>query len=144
MTPTEFIAAVMPAAKASEAITGIPAGFVVAEGAQESGWGAHAPGNNLFGVKADPGWKGDLTNLQTREYVHGAPVMIMAKFRAYPDWSGCIADHADYFKQNKRYAACFTETTAEGFTRAVAAAGYATDPKYADEIIAIIRAHGLG
>jgi flagellum-specific peptidoglycan hydrolase FlgJ len=39
-----------------------------------------------------------------------------------------MVDHAAFFKANARYAACFKEKTGEGWARAVAKAGYATDP----------------
>ena len=61
MKPQEFIALVGPAAQASAANTGVPASFTVAQAALESGWGTSSlakDGKNLFGVKADPAWRG--------------------------------------------------------------------------------------
>ena len=144
MTPDEFIAAVSPAAKASAATTRIPASFTAAEAALESGWGAHAPGMNLFGVKADPSWTGPVTVRRTREVVHGRSIIIDAKFRAYSDWLGSIQDHAAFLLDNPRYKPAFEHKDGEGFARAVAAAGYATDPDYADKLCSVIRAHNLG
>ena len=145
MIPADFIAAIAPAARRSMAATGVPASFTIAEGAQESGWGRAAPGNNLFGVKADSAWHGAVTAQRTREFVNGQPVMITANFRAYPDWQGCMDDHAAFLHANPRYDHCFATPalTGEQFTQAVAAAGYATDPNYAAEIIALIRQHNL-
>src|SRR5882724_4496055 len=52
-------------AKAAEVATGIPASFMVAQAAHESGWGRHEIKNadgstsfNVFGVKAGANWKG--------------------------------------------------------------------------------------
>ena len=143
MTPDDFIAAVAPAARASAANTKIPASFTVAEGALESGWGAHAPGFNLFGIKADPSWTGPFTVQTTHEVVDGRTIEIQAKFRAYSDWLGSISDHAQFLLNNPRYAPAFAYTTGSTFARAIAAAGYATDPQYAAKIISIIRAHNL-
>ena len=146
MTPAEFIAAVAPAAQASMAETTIPASFTVAEGALESGWGSSGlarQANNLFGVKADLSWTGDVLTMNTREFFHGQWVMVPARWRKYPDWLSCIADHAQFFLTNARYNDCFSCSDGEGFAKAVAAAGYATDPQYADKLIATMRAHNM-
>ena len=146
MTPTEFIAAIGPAAQQSVASTGIPASFTVAEGALESGWGSSqlcTLAKNLFGVKADPSWHGDFITLNTREFLNGDWVVVPANWRMYEDWLACITDHADFLK-HPRYAAAFQHTTdGEAFAMAVAAAGYATDPAYASKIITIMRSHDL-
>ena len=67
----------------------------------------------------------------------------MARWRSYPTWADCFADRVKFFKRNKRYAKCFTETTGPDWCRAVAAAGYATDPKYADLLLSIIKGRNL-
>lgn len=138
MTPAEFIIQILPGAQACERATGIPASFTIAQAALESGWGDRAPGNNLFGVKADKAWKGPTVDVATHEFIKGTRVGITDKFRAYPSWTACVLDRGTFFKVNPRYAACFRETTGEGWARAVAAAGYATDPKYAESLIAVM------
>jgi flagellum-specific peptidoglycan hydrolase FlgJ len=143
MTPDDFIAAVSPAAKASAKITNIPASFTVAQGALESAWGAHCPGFNLFGIKADASWKGPYTPQITHEVVNGKTITITAKFRAYADWLASINDHAQFLLNNPRYQPAFAYTTGALFAQAVAAAGYATDPLYAQKIVSIIKTHGL-
>lgn len=143
MTPQDFIAAIAPAAKVSALKTKVPASFTTAEAALESGWGAHCPGFNLFGVKAS-GWTGPVTIQRTREYLNGAWTFVDARFRAYTDWLGSIEDHAQFLLTNPRYKPAFAYTTGALFAKAVAAAGYATDPQYATKIIQIITAHNLG
>jgi flagellum-specific peptidoglycan hydrolase FlgJ len=146
MTPDAFIAQIGPAAQDSMRTTNVPASFVIAEGALESGWGTSdlcTQARNIFGVKADASWHGPTCTMQTREFFHGQWVMVPATWRAYGDWGGCIADHAAFFLTNPRYAAAFETLDGESFARAVAAAGYATDPAYADKLIAIMRAHSL-
>lgn len=125
------------------ALTNIPASFTVAEAALESGWGSASPGNNLFGIKADPSWTGPTVSVPTHEFVNGQMVTITAVFRAYPDWLASIEDHATFLTANPRYAPAFAYTCGINFAQAVAAAGYATDPNYAAKIIAIIKAHNL-
>lgn len=143
MSPEDFIAAVAPAARASMQTSKIPASFTVAEGALESGWGAHAPGYNLFGIKADSSWTGPVTVQRTREFLHGAWTFVEAKFRAYPDWLGSIEDHAQFLLTNPRYRPAFAYVSGSTFAQAIAAAGYATDPDYATKIISIIKTHNL-
>lgn len=146
MKPGDFIDMIAPAAMESAKTTRIPASFVVAEAALESGWGESLlakQGKNLFGVKADPAWQGDVLEMRTREFLKGRWVVVPARWRKYPDWVSCLNDHADFLRQNKRYAQCFQSADGEGFARAVAAAGYATDPQYADKIVGTMRAHSL-
>lgn len=146
MTPQDFIKAVSPAARESAAKTKIPASFTVAEAALESAWGASQlarQGFNLFGVKADAAWKGAVLTMPTREYLKGTWVIVQARWRKYNDWLGSIQDHAAFLLTNPRYKPAFQHADGEGFARAVAAAGYATDPQYAQKIISIIRTHKL-
>lgn len=143
MTPQAFIDLIAPAARECHRKTGIPASFTIAQSALESGWGARTPGCNLFGVKADKAWKGAVTLVSTHEVVKGERVAIVDRFRCYATWTECMDDHARFFRQNPRYAACFKETTGEGWARAVAKAGYATDPAYAEKLVGTIRARKL-
>lgn len=144
MTPSDFIAAISSPAQASASTTKIPASFVVADAALESGWGAHCPGFNLFGVKATPDWKGPVTNQITHEVVNGQTITVTADFRAYPDWLGSINDHAQFLLVNPRYKPAFAYTTGANFAMAVAGCGYATDPLYGQKIVSIIKTHNLG
>ena len=96
MTPQDFIAAISPAAKTSALTTKIPASFTIAQAALESAWGAHCPGFNLFGIKADPSWHGPVTSQVTHEVVNGQTIEITAKFRAYPNWLASLEDHAQF------------------------------------------------
>jgi len=143
MTPGEFIGHMLPAAQACHRRHGIPASFTLAQAALESSWGVRAPGFNLFGVKPGPSWRRAIVLVDTHEFVNGLRTPVKCAFRAYGSWSECIQDRAEFFLQNPRYKKCFLEKTGEGWARAAAAAGYATDPAYADKLIAIIRGRNL-
>ena len=148
MTPAAFIAMVAPAARASMALTKIPASFTIAQAALESGWGTSRPAlmaHNLFDIKDDPAWHGPTYHMPSEETVSGKTVVQDAYWRMYPDFQACIEDRAKYFdpRVNPRYAACWHETTGEGWARAVAAAGYATDVDYASKLIALIHDRDL-
>lgn len=147
MTPADFIKAMSQPAIASAKATGVPASFTIAQAALESGWGTSglcAKACNVFGVKADPAWTGDTLDLPTTEYVDGKPVTVMARWRKYPDFAACLADRAAFLKRNPRYRLAFTgQRTGEDFARQIAAAGYATDPRYAEKLCSIIRRYNL-
>lgn len=144
MKPADFIAAIAPAAQECMAKTKIPASFTVAQAALESSWGAKAPGFNLFGIKADASWHGDVEIVHTHEFIHGVKTPVEDRFRAYSSWEESLEDHAHFLTDNERYASAFEHCNdGEAFARAIAAAGYATDPLYADKLCLIIRAHGL-
>lgn len=146
MKPDEFIAMLAGPAQECQKAHGIPASFTLAQAALESAWGASKLANiglNLFGVKADKSWAGPTCMMMTAEYRNGQRVMEQAKWRAYANWEECLNDHAAFFRKNPRYAACFKQTTGEGWAKAVAAAGYATDPEYADKLIRTMRARKL-
>lgn len=147
MTPAAFIAALTPAALACQRQTQVPASLTIAQAALESGWGGSqlaVQGFNLFGVKADASWKGPVLTMNTREVIHGQWVMVPARWRKYSSWQGSIDDHAAFLLDNPRYHAAFMFHDGVRFAQAVAAAGYATDPNYADKVIGVIHAHNLG
>lgn len=143
-TPAAFIAAISPAAQACARRCGVPASVTVAQAALESSWGKRAPGMNLFGIKADSSWQGAVTAQVTHEVVDGKSIEITARFRAYSNWQGSIDDHAAFLTGNPRYKPAFAFKDGPGFARAIAKAGYATDPLYADKLIAIMSTRGLG
>lgn len=143
MPPLAFINLLLPAAQRVHREHGIPASITIGQAALESGWGSRSPGNNLFGIKADRSWKGKTVDVATHEYVAGKRVNVVDKFRAYASIDDCIADRARFFKVNPRYAACFKEVTGEAWARALAKAGYATDPKYAENLITVMRGRNM-
>lgn len=138
MKPQDFLNMLVPAAQACQRASGIPASFTLAQAALESGWGAKAPGCNLFGIKADKGWKGPVVMVSTHEVINGKRVGIDDAFRCYANYDEALADRAVFFKRNPRYSKCFLETTGAGWARAVAKAGYATDPNYAESLIKVM------
>ncbi|MBB4843598.1 flagellar protein FlgJ [Paucibacter oligotrophus] len=136
------------AAKAAEAATGIPASFMLAQAAHESGWGRReitakdgTPSHNVFGIKATPGWTGKVAEVQTTEYIDGKATKVMAKFRAYDNYQDAFKDYAKLIGSNERYRNVVAQAqggSAEGFARGLQKAGYATDPGYADKLARVI------
>ena len=134
------------AADLASARTGIPAQFMLAQAALETGWGKReiigtdgTPSHNLFGIKASPGWTGPTVDVTTTEYLSGRPQKMVQKFRAYASDAESFADYAQLIKTSPRYAAVAAAgTDAKGFARGLQRAGYATDPAYADKLARVI------
>ncbi|KQY81912.1 MULTISPECIES: flagellar assembly peptidoglycan hydrolase FlgJ [Roseateles] len=131
-------------AKAASAATGIPASFMVAQAAHESGWGKReitgtdgTKSHNIFGIKATPGWTGKTVDVRTTEVINGQAVKVTAKFRAYGSYDEAFKDYARLLGSNDRYAKVVAQAqngNAAGFARGLQQAGYATDPAYAEKI----------
>lgn len=146
MNPTEFIMRLTNPSIESERRTGVPASIVIAQAALESAWGASrlaTSANNLFGIKADSRWRGETMTLNTREFIRNQWVAVPAKWRKYPSWQASVDDHAAFLSLNPRYKVCFLCTTASAFAHALAQAGYATDPDYANKLISLMNKHRL-
>jgi peptidoglycan hydrolase FlgJ len=151
----EFVALHGDAAKKAEGASGIPAAFMVAQAAHETGWGKKqirmADGSNsfnLFGIKATPDWKGPVAKITTTEFVDGRPKKMLQTFRAYSSWDESFADYARMMKTSPRYknvvasaddAKQFANAeSAKRFALGLQRAGYATDPAYADKLGRVI------
>jgi flagellar protein FlgJ len=134
------------AAQAAQEKTGIPATFMVAQAAQETGWGRkeirHADGSpsyNLFGIKAGANWTGPTADVTTTEYVNGKAQKVVAKFRAYSSYEESFNDYAKLMTESPRYQQTVAKASdASSFARGLQRAGYATDPAYAAKLTKVI------
>ncbi len=143
--PQEFVNRVWAQADTASRATGIPARFMVAQAALETGWGRaelrHADGRpsyNLFNIKAGANWKGPVVEVPVTEYANGRKYTEIARFRAYGSYEEAFRDYANLLQQSPRYAKVIGQTDAKGFARSLQQAGYATDPMYADKLARII------
>jgi flagellar protein FlgJ len=134
------------AAQAASSTTGIPASFMLAQAAHETGWGRkeirHADGEtsyNLFGIKAGANWKGPVAEVMTTEYIGGQARKVVQKFRAYASYAESFADYAKLMKDNPRYEQVVSSgSDPRAFAQGLQKAGYATDPAYADKLTRVI------
>jgi len=143
----DFITKVGALATADMKNSGVLASLTVAQAILESGWGTSAlavKANALFGIKADSPWSGRVYSADTKECYDGVNfVATTALFRAYDNWEASIADHSAFLCGNSRYAAVIGERNYKAACNAIKAAGYATDPDYANKLINIIESYGL-
>ena len=141
-----FVQQHQAAAASAEQATGIPASFMIAQAAHETGWGRKeirhsdgTPAYNLFGIKAGGNWNGPTADVVTTEYVNGQPRKMVQKFRAYSSYAESFADYAQLMKNNPRYEQVLAaRNNAHGFAQGLQKAGYATDPAYAQKLARVI------
>ena len=142
----EFVEKMLPHATAAARELGVDVRAVIAQAALETGWGrsqpADASGNshNFFGIKAGASWSGATRVADTREYVADQAVTESARFRAYGSVAESVADYVHVLRDNPRYAAALgTAGDVRAFGEALQRGGYATDPAYADKLVAVAR-----
>ena len=117
----------------------IPASITLAQGLFESGAGQSElarKGNNHFGIKCN-GWEG-------RKVYHDDDARNEC-FRAYNSPYESFEDHSRFLVKGQRYRSLFSLKTTDykGWARGLKAAGYATNPQYADKLIEIIQLYKL-
>lgn len=146
-----FVEKLQPEAEAVSRETGIPARFLLGHAALESGWGRSeirgkdgTSSHNLFGIKAGSGWQGRTVDTMTTEYVDGVAQKRVETFRAYDSYRDAFRDYASLLKSQERYAEVLKNTNdARAYAAELQRAGYATDPRYADKLAAVIDGRSL-
>lgn len=147
----EFINSIKDGAFESYKKTGILPSITIAQAILESNWGNSnlvKESNNLFGIKADPSWKGEYVTFETKEY-HS--MMIKDKFRKYDSKSESIIDHSEFLRSNSRYeeGGVFKARTYKTQALALQESGYSTaededgNKIYASMLEQLIRQYNL-
>lgn len=143
----EFVATMLPMAKAAAARIGIDPKYLVAQAALETGWGKSvmraedgSSSHNLFGIKAGQSWQGGQARAITSEFRDGAMVKETAQFRSYSSYQDSFHDLVTLLQSNDRYKEVVKSAdNPEQFVRELQKAGYATDPAYASKISQIAK-----
>ncbi len=133
----DFINSILPSAIEQGKRTGIDPRIIVAQAAHESGWGQHAPGNNLFGIKShgQPGGQ----KLWTNEVVNGKTVRVQDDFRKYDDPAASLSGYSDFILENPRYGKFRSAQGLDAQLAELGASGYASDPNYTNAVGKIAR-----
>ena len=118
----------------------IPASITLAQGLLESGAGQSTlarKSNNHFGIKCGSDWRGKTVSHD--DDARGEC------FRAYKHPKESYEDHSKFLAGRSRYASLFKLkiTDYKGWARGLKKAGYATNPRYADQLIGIIELYEL-
>ncbi len=119
---------------------GIPASITLAQGILESECGNSRlaiEGNNHFGIKCHSDWTG--------ESIYHDDDRNHECFRKYTSAYDSFKDHSDFLREKSRYSNLFKldHTDYKSWAYGLKAAGYATDPQYAQKLITIIEEMGL-
>lgn len=143
-TVRDFVACLWPHAKASAQQLGIDPGLLLAQAALETGWGEKqvAGSKNYFNIKARPGEPGIQST--TTEYVDAKPVSLKALFRQYQNAGESFFALTNLLKHADRYHALASLTNdPQAWLSALQSAGFATDPHYAEKVMAIYQSKTL-
>lgn len=143
----DFVATMLPLAKDAAARIGVDPTVLVAQAALETGWGKSimrqqdgSSSHNLFGIKAQSGWKGPEARAITSEFRDGQMVKETADFRSYDSYASSFHDLVSFLQNNDRYQETLKSAdNPEQFVKALQRAGYATDPDYASKITQIAK-----
>ena len=145
-TPADFVEQVLPIVKNALDGSGLNPLLVLAQGALETGWGAHvihtadgASSHNLFNIKASSDWDGPAVEVSTVEFRGGQPVQQRDRFRAYDSVESAVRDYLSVLKGDQRYQRALDAAQDPArFADELQKAGYATDPNYAAKIIRVL------
>ena len=133
----DFINSIAPHAQEVQKKYGVPASIAIAQAALETGWGRSVKGNNFFGVKAGSSWNGPTTNFATHEVINGQRVGMTDRFRAFGSVRESVDNYGKLLAGNARYRHVIG-ADAHDAADALQRAGYATDPRYAQQLKQII------
>ncbi len=120
--------------------TNIPASIILAQGIIESQYGNSRlarQGHNHFGLKCRSTWKGK-TILASDDAPNEC-------FRKYDNAYQSFIDHSFMITHNKRYNSLFKlkSNNYKGWAKGLLKAGYATNAKYADLLVTLIKQYEL-
>lgn len=151
----DFLTRAIPLAQKSQRATSVPASVTLAQATWETGRGRSPIGdaNNYFGIKA-AGSSDDNVNVGpiaigwvwawTKEWDGKKLVEQRERFRKYASMEDSFRDHGVLLATNPRYAEAMRAVDdPREFARRIAAAGYATSPTYARDLIRVMDAENL-
>lgn len=136
----DYIASYKEIAKTNMRQYGIPSSIILGQGILESGAGTgplSVLANNHFGIKCHKDWTGPSVNYDDDEE--------QECFRKYNKSTESYQDHAIFLLNRPWYRPLFDleKDDYKLWARGLKNAGYATDPKYPDKLIAIIERYQL-
>jgi hypothetical protein len=120
--------------------SGIPAAIILAQGIHESEAGNSElckKSNNHFGIKCKDDWKG--------EVVYHDDDSRGECFRSYATAEDSYRDHSEFLRRSSRYAFLFSldPSDYEGWAYGLRKAGYATNIRYSQILIRIVKDYNL-
>ncbi len=147
----EFVRALKPHIEKAAAQLGVSPRVLMAQAALETGWGQHMPSDeqgrsshNLFGIKADGAWRGQVAQAQTREFDGQSMQTQRDGFRAYAGLEHSVDDYVRFLQGNPRYQQALQHGGSDkNFVQGLKSAGYATDPQYVEKVFDVVEGDTL-
>lgn len=146
---TNFINEIAPLAQNAQKKYHVLSSITLGQACLESDWGQSGLSqkyHNLFGIKA----YGNVPTikLDTQEYENGEWITIKGEFRVYDSYAASVNGHSELFTEGttwnpNQYESVLKAKDYITAAKAVQSSGYATDPDYADKLIAIIQKYDL-
>ena len=141
-SPQDFVSTLWPIAQKVGEKMGVEPKAILAQAALETGWGKYIihqsngdNSHNLFGIKADSRWGGEIAKVSTLEYRNGLAKKEVAPFRVYDSYESSLKDYSQFVKDSERYKnAVSNGNSVKGYSEGLQNGGYATDPNYAKKI----------
>lgn len=154
-SPEEFVALLLPMAQNAAKRLGVDEKVLLAQSALETGWGAKVLSDshgdsthNLFNIKVGSNWFGEAVDLNASEVHKGEWINEPSQFRQYPSIEKSFDDYVDFISNSERYSSAVNlaeshlsknnnEERARAYIENIHQAGYATDPKYTEKVMAV-------
>lgn len=99
--------------------------------------------NNLFGLKVNSTWKGDVYYKKTKDFKNGQWIEGTAAFYKFPSWEACIEYRSSVFLKRPQYKPLWGVLGYKEACRIIWECGYATDPNYPQKLIELIEKYKL-
>lgn len=138
-TKKDFIKMYGPAARKAAQATGLSEDMMLGQIALETGWGKHAPGYNVGGIKADKSWKGKSRRSVTKEQGEKGLYTTVQPFRVYNSAEEGFQGYVNFLKTNSRYKPLFGVSDPYRASEIMGKTGYATDANYTSKLKNMIR-----
>ena len=122
-----FVNAIQPYAEKAAARLGVPADFLIAQAAQETGWGHGAHDYNIFNLTGS--YHGQST---IRGDTTAGGKAYKTAFRKYQSYDEAFDDYVSLIR--RRYKGAMNAPSAFLYGQALKGGGYAADPGYASHI----------
>lgn len=148
----EFVNKMWPHAVEAAKSLSVPPHYIIGHAALETAWGKREirgmdgrNSYNLFGIKANPAWKGDYVEAWTTEYTNGIPMKTIQRFRAYSSYAEGFQDYANFLRSNQRYKDLFKSDnlSEQQYASILHRAGYATDPGYGSKLTKVLQSDAM-
>ncbi|MBA2711392.1 MAG: glucosaminidase domain-containing protein [Tatlockia sp.] len=149
-TIDDFVKSAWPYAQKAGEYLGLDPRILLAQAALETGWGKFITkdsqglsSNNLFNIKASQKEQ-EAVQSKTTEYLDNKALKVIASFKKYSSIASSFNDYVSLIQGSLRYEKALANTSdPKRYVDELHKAGYATDPLYANKILAIYKGNEL-